>query len=44
MLESTLPIFAEPAINFPMAIRLLRDGLVDANALVTHNIGLREAC
>ncbi len=33
------PTFAEPAINFPVSIRLLRDGLVDANALVTHTFG-----
>jgi len=30
------PTFAEPAINFPISNRLLRDGLVDAKALVTH--------
>ncbi len=40
---SLIPTFAEPAINFPVAIRLLRDGLVDAQALVTHTFGLGEA-
>ena len=38
-----IPTFAEPAINFPVAIRLLRDGLVDASALVTHTFGFGEA-
>jgi L-iditol 2-dehydrogenase len=33
---SLIPTFAEPAINFPVSNRLLRDGLVDAGAIVTH--------
>ncbi len=33
---SLIPTFAEPAINFPVSNRLLRDGLVDASALITH--------
>ena len=33
---SLIPTFAEPAINFPISNRLLREGLVDAGALVTH--------
>lgn len=37
------PAFAEAAINFPVAIRLLRDGAVDANALITHTAGLDGA-
>jgi threonine dehydrogenase-like Zn-dependent dehydrogenase len=37
------PTFAEPAINFPVSIRLLRDGLVDADALVTHTFGFDDA-
>jgi L-iditol 2-dehydrogenase len=37
------PTFAEPAINFPVAIRLLRDGLVDGKALVTRTFGFGEA-
>ena len=36
---SLVPTFAEPAINFPVATRLLREGLVDAEALVTHTFG-----
>ena len=40
---SLIPTFAEPAINFPVAIRLLRDGLIDAEALVTHTFGFAEA-
>jgi len=37
------PTFAEPAINFPVSLRLLRDGLVDAKALVTHTFGFGDA-
>ena len=37
------PAFAEPAINFPLSNRLLRDGLVDAGKLITHTFGLAEA-
>ena len=37
------PTFAEPAINFPLSNRLLRDGLVDASRLITHTFGFAEA-
>ena len=40
---SLIPTFAEPAINFPVSNRLLREGLVDADALVTHTFGLDQA-
>ena len=40
---SLVPTFAEPAINFPAAIRLLRDGLVDPKPLVNLTFGLSEA-
>ena len=33
------PTFAEPAINFPISNRLLREGVVDADALVNHTFG-----
>jgi L-iditol 2-dehydrogenase len=36
------PTFAEPAINFPISNRLLKDGLVDAGALVTHTFGFAD--
>ena len=39
---SLRPSFAEPAINFPLAIKLLRDGLVDPEKLITHTITLNE--
>jgi len=38
-----VPTFAEPAINFPISIRLLRDGLVDASKVVTHTFGFEDA-
>jgi L-iditol 2-dehydrogenase len=37
------PTFAEPAINFPISNRLLRDGLVDASKIVTHTFGFDDA-
>ena len=37
------PTFAEPAINFPVSLRLLRDGLVDGNMLVSRTFGFTEA-
>jgi len=37
------PTFAEPAINFPVSNRLLREGLIDAKALITHTFGFEEA-
>jgi L-iditol 2-dehydrogenase len=40
---SLIPTFAEPAINFPVSLRLLRDGLVDAGLLVTHRFGYDQA-
>jgi threonine dehydrogenase-like Zn-dependent dehydrogenase len=39
---SLIPTFAEPAINFPVANRLLREGLVDPNLLVSHLFGFNE--
>jgi L-iditol 2-dehydrogenase len=40
---SLIPTFAEPAINFPISNRLLRDGLVDARSLVTHTFAFAQA-
>ncbi|MGO8747097.1 MAG: zinc-dependent alcohol dehydrogenase [Thermoguttaceae bacterium] len=40
---SLIPTFAEPAINFPVANRLLREGSVDARALVSHTFGFSQA-
>ena len=40
---SLRPTFAEPAINFPVALRLLKDGLVDGNKLVSHTFGFENA-
>lgn len=37
------PAFAEPAINFPIANRLLKEGLVDARDLVTTTFKMDEA-
>jgi L-iditol 2-dehydrogenase len=37
------PTFAEPAINFPMSNRLLRNGQIDAGALITHTFGFGQA-
>jgi len=40
---SLIPTFAEPAINFPVSIRLLREGLIDAQALITHTFEFGDA-
>ncbi|OIO91057.1 MAG: hypothetical protein AUK03_12005 [Anaerolineae bacterium CG2_30_64_16] len=37
------PTFAEPAINFPISNRLLKEGLVDASQIVTHTFGFEDA-
>jgi L-iditol 2-dehydrogenase len=39
---SLIPTFAEPAINFPISIRLLRDGLVAADDLITHTFAFDD--
>lgn len=36
------PTFAEPAINFPVAIKLLKDGLIDSKKLVTHTFKFHQ--
>jgi L-iditol 2-dehydrogenase len=36
------PTFAEPAVKFPVSIRLLREGMVDASKLVTHTFGFDD--
>ena len=40
---SLIPKFAEPAINFPVSNSLLKKGLVDAQALITHTFGFDDA-
>ena len=37
------PAFAEPAINFPLALQLLKDGSIDANVLITDTFGFDDA-
>ncbi len=39
---SLIPTFAEPAINFPVSNRLLRDGLVDPDLLINRTFGWGE--
>jgi len=40
---SLRPTFAEPAINFPLALRLLREGQIEAKSMVTHTFRMEEA-
>ncbi len=40
---SLRPSFAEPAINFPVSLRLLKDGLVDGAKLASHTFGFENA-
>ena len=37
------PTFAEPSANFPVATQLLKDGLVDADMIVSHTFGFDNA-
>lgn len=37
------PTFAEPGVKFPVSIRLLQEGLIDAGKLVTHTFSFPEA-
>lgn len=37
------PTFAEPAINFPVSNRLLKEGLIDAGQIITHTFGFDDA-
>ena len=39
---SLRPSFAEPAINFPLSINLLREGLVDPEKLITDTVSLDQ--
>lgn len=40
---SLIPTFAEPAIHFPVSIRLLREGVIDSEALVTHTFPFEDS-
>jgi threonine dehydrogenase-like Zn-dependent dehydrogenase len=40
---SMIPTFAEPAIGFPTSTQLLKDGLIDADALVNCTFGFDDA-
>jgi threonine dehydrogenase-like Zn-dependent dehydrogenase len=37
------PAFAEPAIHFPLANRLLREGRIDTQTLITHTFGFEDS-
>ncbi len=37
------PTFAEPAINFPLSNKLLKEGLIDARMLITHTFRFDNA-
>ena len=40
---SIIPAFAEPAINFPVSIRLLQTGMIDASKLINKTFKFDEA-
>lgn len=40
---SLVPTFAEPAINFPISNKLLKDGVIDAKALINVTFGFDDA-
>ncbi|MCL5104781.1 MAG: alcohol dehydrogenase catalytic domain-containing protein [Armatimonadetes bacterium] len=33
------PVFAEPAINFHLSIKLLKEGILDSGTMITHTFG-----
>ncbi len=40
--KSILPFFAEPAQNFPLALSLIKNGVIDVGKAVTHRLPLTE--
>lgn len=40
--RSLVPTFAEPAIKFPMSLKILQKGMMDARQIVTHTFKLGE--
>jgi len=40
--NSMVPVFAEPAKMFPLSIELIKAGVIDADLLITHTVGLKE--
>ncbi len=41
--KSLITSLAEPAVNFPLSLRLIGQGAVDAGAIITHRLPLAEA-
>ncbi|MBQ8506015.1 MAG: alcohol dehydrogenase catalytic domain-containing protein [Clostridia bacterium] len=41
--KQLLTSIAEPALNFPLSIELIRSGRIDANRIITHTLSLDEA-
>lgn len=40
--KSILPFFAEPAQSFPLALSLIKNGIIDVSKAVTHRLPLTE--
>ena len=40
--RTLIPAFAEPAIKFPMSLKILQRGMMDADALITHTFRLED--
>ena len=41
--KQLLTSIAEPAMNFPLSIRLIQSGRIDAGKVITHRIHMDEA-
>lgn len=41
--RALVPSFAEPAIKFPVSLKILKSGMMDAKALITHTFKLEDA-
>jgi threonine dehydrogenase-like Zn-dependent dehydrogenase len=41
--KSLITSLAEPAVNFPLSLRLIGQGRIDVAAIITHRLALHEA-
>jgi threonine dehydrogenase-like Zn-dependent dehydrogenase len=41
--KSLLTSLAEPAVNFPLSLRLIQRGDIDVKQIITHRLPLQEA-
>lgn len=42
--KQLLTSIAEPAVNFPLSIQMIRSGRIDAGRIITHRLRMEDAC